>query len=368
MRRAARSVRRPTFTSRGTLIDRDRPAVTPVNDDPSVVQTDVIEPTEQHPTPSVIRFTVLTPTRDRGHVLHRVYESLRDQTFRDFEWLIVDNSSTDGTADLVEGWRRIADFPIRYIVQPDAGSHVSWNCGVTEARGDLLLWIRSADSFTVDALERFDALWRAIPDDERDGYSGVTVNAVDEHGDLIGTEFPFPAMDSNSSEIRLRYKVQGEKWGFQRVDIMRQYPMPVIEGYTGYIPEAIVWRAIGRRYKTRYVNERLRVYWQDQRNSLSGASFSTRAPGGLLEAEAMLNHDLRWFRYDPLTFARKAAKYSRCSFVVGRPIRAQFRALTNLGARLLWIVTLPAGWILSVLDRRDPGAAVDRSPGVVPPT
>lgn len=349
------------------VIDRDRPASTPVQDDPAAVPTDVVA-TEQPPTPSLVRFTVLTPTRDRGHVLHRVYESLRDQTFRDFEWLIIDNSSTDGTADLVEGWRKTADFPIRYIVQPNAGVHVSWNRGVAEARGELLLWIRSADSFTVDALERFDALWREIPDGERDGYSGVTVNSVDEHGDLIGTEFPFPTMDSDSSEIRFKYKVEGEKWGFQRVEVMRAFPMPVIEGYTGYIPEAIVWRAIGRRYRTRYVNERLRVYWQDQRNGLSGSRFSTRAPGGLLEAEAMLNHDLSWFRYDPLTFVRKAMKYSRCSFVVGRSIGRQYRALTSTRARLLWVAMLPAGWALSVLDRHDRAVGSDPSTGVVPPT
>ena len=95
----------------------------------------------------MFQFTVLTPTRNRAHVLHRVYESLRDQSFRDFEWLIIDNGSTDGTADLVEGWQQIAGFPIRYLAQENAGVHVSWNRGVAEARGRLLLEIRSADTF-----------------------------------------------------------------------------------------------------------------------------------------------------------------------------------------------------------------------------
>ena len=59
-------------------------------------------------------FTVFTATFNRARVLHRVYDSLRAQTFRDFEWLVVDDGSTDGTGALVAAWRAEADFPIRY--------------------------------------------------------------------------------------------------------------------------------------------------------------------------------------------------------------------------------------------------------------
>ena len=197
----------------------------------------------------------------------------------------------------------------------------------------------------------FDALWRGIPEAERAAFVGVTVNCVDELGRLIGTEFPAAVLDSNSSEIRFRYKVRGEKWGFQRIEIMRDHPMPLIEGYLGYVPKSIVWRAIARNYKTRYVNERLRVYWQDQKDGMSRSRVSARAAGGLLEAEMLLNNDLRWFRYDPWEFLRKGAKYARCSFLVGRPIGEQVRSLDSARARLLWAVTLPAGWLFYVVDQ-----------------
>ena len=70
-------------------------------------------------------FTVFTPTFNRAASIHRVYESLKSQTFRDFEWLIVDDGSEDDTAILVGNWIKETDFPITYMKQNHAGKHVA---------------------------------------------------------------------------------------------------------------------------------------------------------------------------------------------------------------------------------------------------
>ena len=82
-------------------------------------------------------FTVFTPTFNRACTLHRVYESLSAQTYRDFEWLVVDDGSSDDTRKLIDTWERQARFPLRYIYQPNQGKHVAFNRGVREARGEL---------------------------------------------------------------------------------------------------------------------------------------------------------------------------------------------------------------------------------------
>src|SRR5262245_31274251 len=83
-------------------------------------------------------FTVFTPTYNRAHLLPRVYESLRQQTFRDFEWLVIDDGSKDNTGEVVQAWQRDAPFPIRYLAQPNGGKHTAVNRGAKEARGRLL--------------------------------------------------------------------------------------------------------------------------------------------------------------------------------------------------------------------------------------
>jgi len=60
-------------------------------------------------------FTVFTPVYNRGDRVHRVWESLRAQTCRDFEWIAVDDGSTDNSVEVLEGFARQADFPVQII-------------------------------------------------------------------------------------------------------------------------------------------------------------------------------------------------------------------------------------------------------------
>jgi glycosyltransferase involved in cell wall biosynthesis len=297
-------------------------------------------------------FTVFTGTRNRAHTLPRVYESLKAQTFRDFEWLIIDNESTDGTPELIARWQAEADFPIRYIYHANRGQHGSANRGAQEARGELFLRFDSDDSCEPNALERLKHHWDSIPPDERHRFAGVTVLTNNERGEIHGTRFPFDPTDSDSIEIRYRYKVQGEKWGVLRTEIAREFPFPEIPGYVGLMPSSIVWNAIARRYKTRYVNEALKIWYQDQPTTLTKpVNYLDDAPGALIESRSMLNDDLKWFRYAPGTFFLKAAKYARSAFHAGTSAVGQFRELRSPGARLLWLAALPLGFVIYLAER-----------------
>ena len=297
-------------------------------------------------------FTVFTGTRNRAHTLPRVYASLRNQTFRDFEWLIIDNESTDGTGDLVAEWQAEASFPIRYIYQVNRGKHGSQNRALSEARGELFLTLDSDDKCPPNALERLECHWQSIPPDIRDKFSGVSGHTSGEDGAAHGTRFPFDPTDSDSLEIRFKYKVKGEKWGFQRTDVMREFPLPEIDGYAGLMPSSIGWNAIARKYKTRYVNETLKTWSQDQATSLSRpADRTVDVPGELIATRSMLNSSLRWFRYDPWAFFIQSVFYSRSGFHAGMPLNEQVSTLTSVPSRILWLAGLPAGFALYLAER-----------------
>jgi glycosyltransferase involved in cell wall biosynthesis len=302
-------------------------------------------------------FTVFTATYDRADTIHRVYDSLCQQTFRDFEWLIVDDGSADKTEDIVRQWQAEAKFPIHYYWQANRGKASAANYGAQKANGVLFLPLDSDDACVPTALERFYFHWESIPEAQRQKFSAVTALCMDENGQLVGTRFPRDILDSNSAEIRYRYQVHGEKWGFQRTDIMRKYLFPTDAAFPGHIPEGIVWNAIARKYQTRFVNEILRIYYRrnyntPQQRNQSLASAAIKDPYGyVVWHRSALNNDLRWFRYAPLEFARNAVHFARFSLNSDVSIPVQYSELTNWLAKALWLMMLPLGVFISWRDK-----------------
>lgn len=295
-------------------------------------------------------FTVFTPTYNRAHTLERVYASLCAQTFADFEWLIVDDGSTDGTSAIVRAWQEQAKFTIRYLFQENQGKHVAFNKGVREALGAFFVPLDSDDACVPRALERLLHHWESIPPADRSKFAGVTCRCMDQNGRLVGDPFPFETLDSDPREIYYRYGITGELWGAGRIEVMREFALDETAKRT-YIPEGTLWFLIARSYKARYVSEALRIYY------LEGASItrhqlpSRNALGAKLENLTRLRDDLSYFRFAPLRFVRFGAWYSRFSFHLGQGVMKQVQDLPNAGSAFLYTVGLPFGVLMYARDR-----------------
>ena len=102
--------------------------------------------------------TIFTPAYNRAHTLHRTYESLLKQDCKDFVWLIVDDGSTDNTADLVKNWQSADNgFEIRYIYKENGGMHTAHNTAYENIDTELNVCIDSDDCLadTVIILRNF---------------------------------------------------------------------------------------------------------------------------------------------------------------------------------------------------------------------
>jgi glycosyltransferase involved in cell wall biosynthesis len=204
-----------------------------------------------------VRVTVFTPTYNGAHTLERAYRSLCAQTFREFEWLVIDDGSTDRTGELIRGWMRSSDFPLRYVRQQNSGKHVATNRALDLAAGDFFATLDADDWYSDDALERFLFHWQNIPQESRSRFVGVVALCADQWGEVIGGRFPQDVIDSDFLEIQVKYGVTGDKAGIGRTDVNREFPFPELE-QGGWVPEALVYNRMARRYKARFVNEVLR--------------------------------------------------------------------------------------------------------------
>jgi len=297
-------------------------------------------------------FTVLTPTYNRAHTLHRVYRSLVEQTFQDFEWLIVDDGSTDNTQELVSGWQQEARFPIRYVWQENAHKKAAFNRGVAEAQGELLVALDSDDSLDLNALYTMSQIWNGLDTQEQEHFVAITGLCAREDGQIVGDMFPEDVVDATSLDMSFRYHVKGEKFGCMRTAVLLKFPFP--EDIAGFVPESLVWRAIARAgYLTRFVNQVFRVY-HDSEDSLSSQSKAgaRHALGLWLLAKDTINECLPWFRYNPREFLAAAARYTRFGMHLGQRGEAgSLPRLKGLAPRLLVAMMWPVGTALYVRDR-----------------
>jgi glycosyltransferase involved in cell wall biosynthesis len=297
-------------------------------------------------------FTVFTPTYNRARTLPRVYDSLVAQTYRDFEWLIVDDGSGDDTKQLVEGWQAESKFPIRYVYQQNQGKHTAFNRGVQEAQGELFLTVDSDDAFVPNALERFHFHWNSIDPSVKDQFSAVTVLCRYADGRLAGNKFPRDIMDSDTIEVTLKYKVWGDKWGFQRTSVLKQFPFAT--DHDGiFIPESLTWFALSRKYKTRYVNEILLIIYFDEASGEHLSHLNAKTLSGRLTFHRyVLNELISWLRVAPASIFKSAINFSRYSFGLGVSPSSQLKELHSTTARLLVATSLPVGFLLSLRDRQ----------------
>lgn len=299
-----------------------------------------------------VTFTVLTATFNRAHTLERAYRSLCLQSCRDFEWLVVDDGSTDSTRTLMEALQQGAPFAIRYIWQPNQHKKAAFNNGVLHARGEWIVALDSDDELDCDALKKMDDIWAEIAPANRAHYVGITGLCVRPDGRIVGDRFPDDVMDATTLDIRYRHHVRGEKFGGLRTAVLRQFPFR--EDVPGFVSEGSVWNAMARAgYLTRWVNQVFRVY-HDSADSLSRRGVSATGATGLwLAAYDTIENNIAWFRYQPLSFVAAAARYTRFALQMRRfaSPRPEGMRLTHALSRLLVTAMIPVGVALYVRDR-----------------
>ena len=199
--------------------------------------------------------TVFTPAYNRAHTIVRTYESLCRQTCKDFEWLIVDDGSTDNLKYLVDGWIVKADFTIRYIYQDNQGMHGAHNTAYRNIRTELNVCIDSDDYMPDNAVELIKNKWNEV---RTKGYAGIIGLDCREDGSVIGSAF----MDNLTETTLTGYYAKGgsgDKKLVYRTDVVNKYPeYPIFEGEK-YVGLAYKYMLIGKDFKLAVLNEPLVV-------------------------------------------------------------------------------------------------------------
>ncbi len=194
--------------------------------------------------------TVFTPTYNRAYCLHVLYESLCRQTSNDFEWLIIDDGSTDNTKPLVEGWIAEGKISIRYIYQENQGMHGAHNTAYENITTPYNTCIDSDDSMPDDAIA---PILKNVKD--LDGrFAGLVGLDIDKDGAIMGTAFPDGLQESTLRDIYGKYGVKGDKKLVYKTQIVKKYPKyPLFKG-ENFVPLGHLYGLIDEDYVLKPVN------------------------------------------------------------------------------------------------------------------
>ena len=212
--------------------------------------------------------TVLTATYNRKELLRRLYDSLLKQTDMNFEWVVIDDASTDGTEHMMDEIKKQSEFVIKYRIVPHGGKHRAINAGVKISEGEYIFMVDSDDWLPEKSIEIVNK-W--IADIQGQEYlAGVSGIMVDSNNKTIGDS---PNLISEkyiecSNLERYKMNLMGDKAEIYKKAILEKYPFPCFEG-ENFVTERIVWDKIAHDgYKIRWYNEPIYIC-EYQENGLS---------------------------------------------------------------------------------------------------
>ena len=289
--------------------------------------------------------TILTPTFNRAHLLPRLFESLTHQTDFNFEWLVIDDGSTDGTSDLFAGKTFLsAPFPIRYYRQENGGKHCALNAGVKQANGSFIFIADSDDWLLPLSVAIVGQHTSAIADDNT--FAGVAGLDVFDDERIVGTGLPQDIIDCNAMDIRYRYHVDGDLKEVFKTTVLQEFPFPEIQDEK-FCPEQLVWFRIAQKYKLRYFNTPIYVA-EYQPNGITASIIRVRmlAP----QATCMMYAEMLAYKIPFKEKIKAAINFWR--FKTCAPSRVMITTLKG-GWRWCYLI----GMLLHWRDKKQVGAA-----------
>lgn len=289
--------------------------------------------------------TVFTPTYNRAHLLRRVYESLVTQTCQDFEWLVIDDGSTDFTRSLVEGFMREGRIAVSYVHKENGGLYTGYNEAYSRITSELCVCIDSDDFMPDDAVEIIIRTWRERGGEEYAGLIGLDFRL--DTMEPIGGRFPDKLKDCYFLDLYTRRIHRGDSKVVTRTDLMKSVaPQIGFEGEKYFNPVYMLLQVFDTR-KLIVVNECLCIVdYQTGGDSMSEGIFRQYLDSPRSFAKQRLL-EMTLHRSTFLNNLRSAIHYVSSCIIAG-----DRDWLRKSPRKVMTLVAAPAGWLLTKYIRR----------------
>jgi glycosyltransferase involved in cell wall biosynthesis len=302
------------------------------------------------------KFTVFTPTYNRAYTLKRVFDSLMSQTInhRYFEWILINDGSTDNTDELVQEFLKKSDFDIKYIKQENKGKNYCHNKAIKLAKGELFLILDSDDAIVSDCMEIFLNYWEKIDNTLKNRIYGISCLCKNGYtNELIGYKVE-EGLIRDAFKWKHKNKIYFDGWAALNIKIFKKYLFPEIEAIK-FIPESYLWDKVSKNREIYSTNEVLKiVYYQDTgftKNIIN--SYKKHSKGRFLYHKMVIN-DLFWdlLKVNPIRLVKDFIQYGRMGFHNAYDIKKMIKGINKFYKKIIFIFLIPVSYYFYNKDNK----------------
>lgn len=255
-----------------------------------------------------MKISIITATYNREKLLSRLYESLCEQTCKDFEWIIIDDGSVDNTEKLIKSYIYEELLDITYIKKSNGGKHTAMNKGTEIAKYEFSFFVDSDDYLPENSIETICdkiALIETYPNYAN--ICGICGDKQDIQKNAIKSGLKNEFL-GNYLDFRYELKIKGDKAEVFKTDILRKFKFPEFEGEK-FCPEALIWNRIALYYDMLFIKETI-YFCEYQDEGLTSKIYEIRKKSP--KATLLYYKELFQNRRVPLYYrARALANYFR---------------------------------------------------------
>lgn len=292
----------------------------------------------------MVPITVFTPTYNRKKLLKRCYESMKNQTCKQFVWMIIDDGSTDDTQQEVFEWiKSTKDFKIEYYYKENGGLHTAYNEAISHIETELCVCIDSDDFMPKDAIEKILLFWNANGSKKYAGIVGLDYTLDNKTiGDLLPNQKSVNLIDLLIGKYAI---VNGDRTNVIRTELYKKYaPMKVFPGEKNFNPHYMHLQ-ISKEYDFLVLNKNLRyVEYQDNGMSNSMLKQYRNSPNSFAEIRKLYLS----FPGSPWKFKMRHSIHLISSCILAGKFK---NAIKESPCRITTIIAVPFGYLLSLYIR-----------------
>lgn len=287
--------------------------------------------------------TVFTPAYNRAGLLKRCYESMKEQTSKDFIWMVIDDGSTDETEQEVTEWIRAGEIDIEYYRKENGGLHTVYNEAIARIETPLCVCIDSDDWMPKDAVEKVLKFWE---ENGSERYAGIVGLDFTPDGAVIGDPLPDQKSVNLVDLLTGKYPiVNGDRTNVVRTELYKKVaPMKAFPGEKNFNPHYMHLQ-ISREYDFLVLNENLR-YVEYQPGGMSHSMYRQYLSSPNSFAETRLLY---------LSFPDTSLKFRirQCIHLVSSGILAKrfIEYFKRSPEKMLTFLAIPFGTALSLFIR-----------------